>query len=129
MTSTDRGADTVEEGPDRLFVIAGPRTGPTREFGLLDLVTSREVPGPDEQDEAARILRLCVTPQSVVEISAGLSLPVALIKIVLSRLTDRDQITVNAPHHASDAGSDSSDSGRNNRQLLERVLRGLRNTA
>jgi len=86
------------ESPDRLYTVTGGRTlGDDDPFDLVSLVVSEREPAPGMQSEHVRILRDCQSPMAVVEISAGLALPVSVVKILLRDLLDAGSITVRRP--------------------------------
>ncbi len=68
--------------------------------------------------ERAAIVRLCRRPQSVVEVSARLALPVGVVRVLVGDLAAEGFVHVNLPlDRAADGSVD--------RVLLERVLAGL----
>ncbi|MFF3765141.1 DUF742 domain-containing protein [Streptomyces sp. NPDC001922] len=67
--------------------------------------------------EMRMIVELCRRMRSVAEISALLSMPLGVVRVLLSDLADQGKIRV--------YGS-GNDTGRPDRALLERVLSGLR---
>lgn len=85
------------EDPDRLYTVTGGRTSAGHEFDLVALVVSEQEPAPGMQSEHVKILRLCTTPVSVVELSADLRLPVTAVMILLGDLLDAGAITIRHP--------------------------------
>jgi len=86
------------ESPDRLYTVTGGRSGD--ESAALDSVTllvAECEPVPGMQSEHAAILRLCVYPTAVVEISAELSLPVSVVRVLLLDLLDTGRVTARHP--------------------------------
>jgi hypothetical protein len=112
------------EGPDRLYTVTGGRSqADEANLDLVTLIVSNAEPAPGMQSEHARILRMCVHPVAVVEISADLGLPVGVVKILLSDLLRANKITARHPRLTS---------GRARTQLpdaaiLKKVLVGLHN--
>uniref|UniRef100_UPI0006EBC103 DUF742 domain-containing protein n=1 Tax=Streptomyces torulosus TaxID=68276 RepID=UPI0006EBC103 len=76
---------------------------------------SKGVPGM--QSEHTAILRLTERPTAVVEIAAGLGLPVSITKVLLSDLLAAGRVSARHPHKATLIDLD----------ILEQVLVGLRN--
>ena len=70
------------------------------------------------QPESAAIVRLCHRPYSVAEISARLSLPVGVVRVLVADLAADGYVEVNRP-------VDPRADGTVDRVLLERVLAGL----
>ncbi|MBK5224300.1 MAG: DUF742 domain-containing protein [Acidimicrobiia bacterium] len=66
--------------------------------------------------ERARIVALCVSPQSVAEISAHLGLHLGVARVLVGDLAEEGLLAVNRPNHVGD---------RPDLRLLERVLDGL----
>jgi len=109
------------EEPDRLYTVTRGRSKADDDLDLVTLIVARAEPVAGMQSEHARILRLCVTPAAVVEISADLGMPVGVVKILLSDLLRAGKITARHPSSA-----------RGGRQLpdaatLKKVLVGLHN--
>lgn len=119
--SGDRHA---RETPERLYVITGGRSQPPggRSFELFTMVVAQDQGPPPAATgaEHARILRLCRQPQSVLELSGHLGLPVGVIKILLDDLLTCGHISVRAPHTPPAAE-------RPDVKILEAVLSGLSN--
>ena len=68
--------------------------------------------------EPAAIVRLCQRPHSLAEISARLSLPVGVVRVIVADLSADGFVEVNLP--LDPRAGDTVDRG-----LLERVLAGL----
>lgn len=66
--------------------------------------------------ERARIVALCVTPQSLAEISAHLDIHLGVARVLVGDLAEEGLLAVNRPSHVGD---------RPDLRLLERVLDGL----
>lgn len=119
--------------PDELWVdeMAGPVVRPfavargrTRQSGavldLIAVVVTAEVPMPEPHTlgpEDERILEWCVRPRSVADLAADLSLPVGVIRVLLSDLLRRGLVTVHRP---------AARTGRPDARLLKEVIDGLR---
>ncbi|GAA2590280.1 DUF742 domain-containing protein [Actinomadura fulvescens] len=110
-----------EAGPVvRPFAVARGRTRHAHKgLDLIAVVVTAEVPMPDPrtlapEDEA--ILELCVVPQSVADVAAALTLPLGLVRVLLSDLSDRGLIGIRRPATA----------GLPDQRLLKEVIDGLR---
>jgi hypothetical protein len=68
--------------------------------------------------EPGAIVRLCVQPHSIAEVSALLHVPVGVARVLVSDLADQGLVHINLPAAPRDDGSVD-------RQILERVLAGL----
>lgn len=111
-----------DEDPDRLYVVTGGRSRADEDtFDTVTLVVGSGRPDPGMQSEHAKILRLCREPISVVELSAELRLPVAVVRILLGDLLAAGKITTRRPSAAAEPANAPSP------ELLEQVLVGLRN--
>ncbi|MEU8352049.1 MULTISPECIES: DUF742 domain-containing protein [unclassified Streptomyces] len=126
-----RGADRAKfRKPARVrpYSLTGGRT----RFGHVLLVETfvAALDGPDDRPEITAgnwadrvmpemraIVELCRRMRSVAEISAMLSIPLGVVRVLLSDLADQGKIRVYGTGH---------DTGRPDRVLLERVLSGLR---
>ncbi|MEM7274814.1 MAG: DUF742 domain-containing protein [Actinomycetota bacterium] len=115
-------SDETEDPPTRLrvrpYTVVRGRTEAKIELSLETMI--RTEGGADTAGavaEAAAIMKLCGTPQSVAEISAKLGLPLQVAKVLVGDLVVEGKV---ATHH----GSARSD-GRPDLALLERVLDGL----
>lgn len=103
----------------RPYVWTGGRTTSSRTFALETLVSAKAAGDVEVQrDEHRQVLRLCEQPRSVSEIAALLSVPLGAAKALLGAMAEQDLLVV----HQVGAGADGPDL-----QLMERVLRGLRN--
>jgi len=109
------------EGPDRLYTVTRGRSRADDDLDLVTLIVAKAEPVAGMQSEHARILRLCVTPAAVVEISADLGMPVGVVKILLSDLLRAGKITARHPSSAR-AGRQLPDAA-----ILKKVLVGLHN--
>ncbi|MFF3955429.1 DUF742 domain-containing protein [Streptomyces sp. NPDC001890] len=111
-----------DDDPDRLYTLTGGRSRSDSDaFDLVTLVVSECEPAPGMQSEHVTILRMCRLPTAVVEIAAGLGLPVSIVRIMLSDLLDTGRISARHPRTArvADRLPDPD--------ILEQVLVGLRN--
>ncbi|MFI0444574.1 DUF742 domain-containing protein [Actinomadura sp. 6N118] len=104
----------------RPFAVARGRTRHAHKgLDLIAVVVTAEVAMPDPrtltpEDEA--ILELCVRPQSVADVAAALALPLGLVRVLLSDLSDRRLVAIQRP--ATTAFPDH--------RLLKEVIDGLR---
>ncbi|MFE7316362.1 DUF742 domain-containing protein [Streptomyces sp. NPDC057555] len=108
------------DAPDRLYTVTGGRSRPAddRTLDLVTLIVSEGDPTPGMQSEHARILTMCRRPTAVVEISAELRMPVSVVRILLSDLLDRGQVTARHPRVTAAAQLPDAD-------LLKEVLDAL----
>jgi hypothetical protein len=105
----------------RPYTVSGGRTRPTTHFDLMTMVvTTGTLPLGDLEAYHARVLRLCARPTTVAEISAHMSMPAAVVKVLLSDLVDNGAITTRA-FAPPIKGSDAVDL-----EFLEAVMNGLR---
>ncbi len=106
----------------RPYALTGGRTrskGEDLPFETLLVATpAARAAGPGLAPEARRILALCTRPQSVAEVSAHLSVPLGVARVLVGDLADDGLIAVHRPV--------SSVAGPRDLRLLERVLHGLR---
>jgi hypothetical protein len=110
------------EDPDRLYTVTGGRSSADDiDLDLVTLIVSESEPSPGMQSEHVRILRIAAKPTSVVELSADLSLPVSVVKILLADLLATGKVSARHPSSARAAGQ-TPDS-----EFLKKVLVGLRN--
>lgn len=112
-----------EAGPlIRPYTMTGGRTGTPRELDLITLVVASRWDFDLSRlgSEHGDIIRMCARPLSVAEVSAGLSFPLAVTKILIGDLIDGGYLTSRAPSVAdiSSQGPDLS--------LLQAVLDGIR---
>ncbi|GGV94081.1 DUF742 domain-containing protein [Streptomyces sp. JV185] len=111
-----------DDDPDRLYTLTGGRSRSDSDaFDLVTLVVSECEPTPGMQSEHVTILRMCQLPTAVVEIAAGLGLPVSIVRIMLSDLLDTGRISARHPRTARVADRLPDP------EILEQVLVGLRN--
>lgn len=85
----------------RPYALTGGRTRPTREgFDLITIIMTADassIATAEFGPEHGAILRLACTPQSVAELSAKLSLPLAVLRVLLSDLYAPGWIIVRQP--------------------------------
>ncbi|KES06918.1 hypothetical protein BU52_12125 [Streptomyces toyocaensis] len=102
--------------PERLYVVAG-RDGERADIDLVTLIVARSPdPPPAATPEQAALLRLCVAPLSVAELSAYLSLPFSVVTVLLTELLTAELVQARSPV-VRKALPD--------RSLLEAVMHGL----
>ena len=87
-----------EEDPERLYVITRGRSGAggTTRVDLITLIVAQTDPTPGMQPEHATILRMCVSPLSVAEISAYLHLPVSVVSVLVNDLLADSRVEARA---------------------------------
>ncbi len=121
MSPRDLGPDDDDEGPALVRPYALVR-GRTRSASAVLPVEAIVVALDRRADgltlERASIIDLCATPHSIAEISALLRIPVGVVRILVSDLTDEGWAQVNLPLQPQADGT-------TDRALLERVLAGL----
>jgi hypothetical protein len=111
-----------EAGPViRPYALVGGRTQPSG--GGLDLIAMVRAhrgidPDPDSlEPEHLLVLRLCRLPTSVADLSAELSLPVGVVRVILADLREQGLVAIHRPIPATQLP---------NPQILRRVADGLR---
>ena len=115
-------AEPEERSLIRPYAMTGGRTRPRYQLAIETLVstaTARERIGsllPEHQ----QICSLCTDVKSVAEISALLSIPLGVARILVADLAESGLVAIHQPAAAGDAG------GTPDVTLLERVLIGLR---
>ena len=105
----------------RPYAITGGRARPRHddlEVETLVSTTSLGELSPNLSYERRAVARLCRDVQSVAEISARLSLPLGVARVLVGDMADEGMVTVHRPAQIGD---------RPDLALLERVLYGLRN--
>ncbi|MEU2660822.1 DUF742 domain-containing protein [Streptomyces sp. NPDC007325] len=109
-----------DDSPDRLYTLTGGRSSSgSTAFDVVTLIVAECDPAPGMQSEHAAILRMCRFPTAVVEVAAGLGLPVSITRILLADLHDTGRISARHPRPSSYRLPDHD--------ILEQVLVGLRN--
>ena len=116
-TDGDNGGngDGDNKNPERLYVISGA-DGARAELDLVTLIVARADPPPSVTPEQAALLRLCLAPLSVAELSAYLNLPFSAMTALITELITAELVTARAPI-VRQALPD--------RSLLEAVMHGL----
>ena len=112
----------IDEDPGtvaRPYMVTGGRTRPVGEsnFDLIDIVAatgSEPRRGFTPAHEHARILELCQRPLAVAELSAGLGLPIGVVRVLLGDLLYEELIEI---HRQTQRLA--------SRRLLQQVLDGL----
>ncbi|MEV6979642.1 DUF742 domain-containing protein [Kitasatospora sp. NPDC093806] len=115
--------DEQDSGPlIRPFAMTGGRTRPRYELALEALVSADVDPQrlatllPEHQ----RICTLCTEVKSVAEVSALLSLPLGVARILVADLAEAGLVAIHQPASGGESGNQPDVT------LLERVLSGLR---
>lgn len=104
-----------------VYAVTGGRTRSAgRDLPLESLVTATDYTAglAECQPEYRTIVEMADCPVSVVEIGAGLQVPVGVARVLVSDLADAGYLVVHAPPPAT-AGSSPTPA------LLERLLEGL----
>jgi Protein of unknown function (DUF742) len=106
----------------RPYAMTGGRTRPRYQLAIEALVSTTAEPGaysgllPEHQ----RICHLCREIKSVAEISALLTIPLGVARILVADLAEAGLVAIHQP------GGDENAGGQPDVTLLERVLSGLR---
>ncbi|MEV6761977.1 DUF742 domain-containing protein [Streptomyces sp. NPDC051105] len=114
-TPESGGEDGDNKNPERLYVISGA-DGARAELDLVTLIVARADPPPSVAPEQAALLRLCLAPLSVAELSAYLNLPFSAMTALITELITAELVQARAPI-VRQALPD--------RSLLEAVMHGL----
>ncbi|MGW2959669.1 DUF742 domain-containing protein [Streptomyces sp. NPDC001220] len=109
------GEEGDNKNPERLYVISGA-DGARAELDLVTLIVARADPPPSVTPEQAALLRLCLAPLSVAELSAYLKLPFSAMTALITELITAELVQARAPI-VRQALPD--------RSLLEAVMHGL----
>ncbi|MFJ9648959.1 DUF742 domain-containing protein [Streptomyces sp. NPDC101206] len=106
----------------RPYAMTGGRTRPRYQLAIEALVSTTADPARlhGQLPEHQRICRLCLEIKSVAEISALLSIPLGVARILVADLAEAGLVAIHQP------GGDESAGGQPDVTLLERVLSGLR---
>ncbi|MGW7437968.1 DUF742 domain-containing protein [Streptomyces sp. NPDC054849] len=106
----------------RPYAMTGGRTRPRYQLAIEALVSTTADPSrlQGQLPEHQRICRLCQEIKSVAEISALLSIPLGVARILVADLAEAGLVAIHQP------GGDESAGGQPDVTLLERVLSGLR---
>ncbi|WP_307848544.1 DUF742 domain-containing protein [Microbispora oryzae] len=106
--------------PVRPFTVTGGRTAPRMQLALEALVSSATTMHLDLSNrppEYRAISALCRQVRSVAEVSALLRVPLGVARVVIADMAAEGLLQVHQPQ---------LDAGKPDRNLLERVLSGLR---
>ncbi|MFH8570803.1 DUF742 domain-containing protein [Streptomyces sp. NPDC017993] len=106
----------------RPYAMTGGRTRPRYQLAIEALVSTTADPSKlqGQLPEHQRICHLCREIKSVAEISALLSIPLGVARILVADLAEAGLVAIHQP------GGDESAGGQPDVTLLERVLSGLR---
>ncbi|MFC5802905.1 DUF742 domain-containing protein [Streptomyces formicae] len=106
----------------RPYAMTGGRTRPRYQLAIEALVSTTADPMrlQGQLPEHQRICQLCFEIKSVAEISALLSIPLGVARILVADLAEAGLVAIHQP------GGDESAGGQPDVTLLERVLSGLR---
>ncbi|GAA2398353.1 DUF742 domain-containing protein [Streptomyces glaucosporus] len=106
----------------RPYAMTGGRTRPRYQLAIEALVHTTAQPAQlqGQLPEHRRICHLCYEIKSVAEISALLSIPLGVARILVADLAEAGLVAIHQP------GGDESAGGQPDVTLLERVLSGLR---
>ncbi|MEU8794464.1 DUF742 domain-containing protein [Streptomyces sp. NPDC048643] len=106
----------------RPYALTGGRTRPSHHLAIEALVSTAVdlSQARSHSPEAYRICVLCGEVKSVAEISALLSVPLGVARILVADLAERGLVVVQQPQ------GDEAGEGRPHVTLLEKVLSGLR---
>lgn len=116
--------DRVEQQPlVRPYAMTGGRTRPRYQLAIEALVHTSADPArlQGQLPEHQRICRLCYEIKSVAEISALLSIPLGVARILVADLAEAGLVAIHQP-----GGDETNADGQPDVTLLERVLSGLR---
>lgn len=83
---------------------------------ILALITTDQL-GRNASPEDRKIIELCQTPTSVAEVSARMSTPVGVLRVLVGDLVDARMVTVREVENRAD---------HRDVRLLERLLEGIR---
>ncbi|MEE1931572.1 DUF742 domain-containing protein [Streptomyces sp. TRM 70351] len=123
--SDGQGRDAGSGQPHPLvrpYAMTGGRTRPRYQLAIEALVHTTAEPArlQGQLPEHQRICRLCYEIKSVAEVSALLSIPLGVARILVADLAEAGLVAIHQP------GGDESAGGQPDVTLLERVLSGLR---
>jgi hypothetical protein len=106
----------------RPYAMTGGRTRPRYQLAIEALVHTTAAPAQlqGQLPEHQRICHLCREIKSVAEISALLSIPLGVARILVADLAEAGLVAIHQP------GGDETAGGQPDVTLLERVLSGLR---
>ncbi|MEE1797227.1 MULTISPECIES: DUF742 domain-containing protein [unclassified Streptomyces] len=106
----------------RPYAMTGGRTRPRYQLAIEALVSTTADPSQlqGQLPEHQRICQLCFEIKSVAEVSALLSIPLGVARILVADLAEAGLVAIHQP------GGDEATGGQPDVTLLERVLSGLR---
>ena len=111
------GGEGETRDPERLYVVTGQVEGGDRaELDLVTLIVACADAPPTAQPEQSALLRLCLAPMSVAELSAYLNLPFSVVTVLLTELLAAELVQARAPIVRAELPD---------RSLLEAVMHGL----
>lgn len=123
--SVDRRQRPQSDGgrvvPNYAFTAGRTRSAAGADMPIEALVTATELglaKSPSMPPESRAIVEASTVPQSLAEIGALLGVPVGVARVLVSDLAAEDHLAVHLPLVGTD--------GRPRRELLERLLDGLR---
>ncbi|WP_406282359.1 DUF742 domain-containing protein [Embleya sp. NBC_00896] len=116
---SDHGDQEFHETLVRPYAMTGGRTRPRYQLALEALVTTtpQVANPPGLLPEHQRICALCREVKSVAEISALLTIPLGVARVLVADLAEAGLVVIHQP---------GNDQGQPDVTLLERVLSGLR---
>ncbi|SEG92494.1 Protein of unknown function [Actinacidiphila yanglinensis] len=116
------GRSRTPSGLVRPYAMTGGRTRPRYQLAIEALVSTSADPERlrGQLPEHQRICLLCREVKSVAEISALLTIPLGVVRILVADLAEAGLVAIHQP------GGDESAGGQPDVTLLERVLSGLR---
>ncbi|MEC3997395.1 DUF742 domain-containing protein [Actinacidiphila sp. DG2A-62] len=116
------GRSRTPSGLVRPYAMTGGRTRPRYQLAIEALVSTTAEPERlrGQLPEHQRICLLCREVKSVAEISALLTIPLGVVRILVADLAEAGLVAIHQP------GGDAAAGGQPDVTLLERVLSGLR---
>ncbi|OEU85835.1 hypothetical protein DB35_12045 [Streptomyces abyssalis] len=119
----NQGGRTEQQPLVRPYAMTGGRTRPRYQLAIEALVHTSAEPArlQGQLPEHQRICRLCYEIKSVAEISALLTIPLGVARILVADLAEAGLVAIHQP-----GGDDTNSDGQPDVTLLERVLSGLR---
>ncbi|AKG45739.1 multi-component regulatory system-7 [Streptomyces xiamenensis] len=117
-----RSFDSEPQPLVRPYAMTGGRTRPRYQLAIEALVSTSADPAQlgGQLPEHQRICQLCYEVKSVAEVSALLSIPLGVTRILVADLAEAGLVAIHQPGHEGEPG------GQPDVTLLERVLSGLR---
>lgn len=118
-----QGGRSEQQPLVRPYAMTGGRTRPRYQLAIEALVHTSAEPTrlQGQLPEHQRICRLCYEIKSVAEISALLTIPLGVARILVADLAEAGLVAIHQP-----GGGDTNADGQPDVTLLERVLSGLR---